>query len=32
MPHQKLTYFFQGRNYRPTDVEGSAELAAKLRA
>src|SRR5882724_3597467 len=30
LDHQKLTYFFQGRDYRLTDVEGSTELAAKL--
>ena len=30
--HQKLTYFFQGRDYRLTDVAGSTKLAATLRA
>jgi hypothetical protein len=28
--HQKLTYFFQGRDYRLTDVEGKTELAKLL--
>jgi len=31
LDHQKLTYLFQGRDYRLTDVEGSTDLAAKLR-
>jgi hypothetical protein len=31
LDHQKLMYFFQGRDYRLTDVEGSTELAARLR-
>jgi len=29
LDHQKLTYFFQGRDYRLTDVEGSMELAKR---
>jgi hypothetical protein len=32
LDHQKLTYLFQGRDYRLTDVEGSTDLARKLRA
>ena len=31
LDHQKLTYLFQRRDYRLTDVEGSTDLAAKLR-
>ena len=31
LDHQKLTYLFQGRDYRLTDVAGNAELAGKLR-
>ena len=32
LDHTKLTYFFQGRDYRLTDVEGKTDLVAKLRA
>jgi hypothetical protein len=32
LDHQKLTYLFQGRDYRLTDVAGSTGLAANLRA
>jgi len=32
LDHQKLTYLFQGRDYRLTDVEGSTDLAVRLRA
>jgi hypothetical protein len=31
LDHQKLTYLFQGRDYRLTDVAGDTMLAAKLR-
>ena len=31
LDHQKLTYLFQGRDYRLTDLEGSTDLAARLR-
>jgi hypothetical protein len=31
LDHQKLTYLFQGRDYRLTDVEGKTELAGRLR-
>jgi hypothetical protein len=31
LDHQKLTYLFQGRDYRLTDVAGDTKLAAKLR-
>ena len=31
LDHRKLTYLFQGRDYRLTDVAGKTELAAKLR-
>jgi arylsulfatase A-like enzyme len=30
--HTKLTYPFQGRDFRLTDVHGSTALAGKLRA
>ncbi len=30
LDHARLTYFFQGRDYRLTDVAGSTELAARL--
>lgn len=30
LDHQKLTYLFQGRDYRLTDVAGKTDLAAKL--
>ena len=32
LDHQKLTYFFQGRDYRLTDVAGKTDLVAKLKA
>jgi len=32
LDHTKLTYAFQGRNFRLTDVHGSTDLARKLRA
>jgi hypothetical protein len=32
LDHKKLTYFFQGRDFRPTDIAGYTALAAKLRA
>ena len=32
LDHQKLTYLFQGRDYRLTDEEGSTDLAVRLRA
>jgi hypothetical protein len=32
LDHEKLTYFFQGRQFRLTDVGGYAELAKKLTA
>jgi hypothetical protein len=31
LDHKKLTYFSQGRDFRLTDVEGDAALAARLR-
>jgi len=31
LDHRKLTYFFQGRDYRLTDVEGKTDLAKRLR-
>ncbi len=30
--HEKLTYFFQGRDFRLTDVAGKADLVKKLRS
>jgi uncharacterized protein (DUF1501 family) len=30
--HEKLTYFFQGRDFRLTDVAGRTDLVKKLRA
>jgi hypothetical protein len=30
--HTKLTYFYQGRNFRLTDVGGSTDIVAKLKA
>ncbi len=30
LDHTKLTYFFQGRDFRPTDVGGENNLAARL--
>ncbi len=32
LDHKKLTYFFQGRNFRLTDVGGEFNLAARLRS
>ena len=32
LDHTKLTYTFQGRDYRLTDVHGKTDLLAKLRA
>ena len=32
LDHKKLTYAFQGRDFRLTDVAGDASLAARLRA
>jgi arylsulfatase A-like enzyme len=32
LDHTKLTYRFQGRDYRLTDVHGKTDLAGKLRA
>lgn len=32
LDHEKLTYHFQGRDFRLTDVEGKTDLAEKLRA
>jgi uncharacterized protein (DUF1501 family) len=32
LDHTKLTYAFQGRNFRLTDVHGNTDLALKLRA
>ena len=32
LDHKKLTYLFQGRDFRLTDVEGKTDLVAKLRA
>ena len=32
LDHKKLTYFFQGRDFRLTDVHGSTALVPKLRA
>jgi hypothetical protein len=32
LDHQKLTYLFQGRDYRLTDVAGKTDLVARLRA
>jgi len=30
LDHRKLTYFFQGRNFRLTDVGGDNNLAPRL--
>ena len=30
LDHEKLTYFFQGRNFRLTDVGGQNNLAPRL--
>jgi hypothetical protein len=30
LDHNKLTYFFQGRNFRLTDVGGDNNLATRL--
>jgi arylsulfatase A-like enzyme len=30
LDHKKLTYFFQGRNFRLTDVEGERNFAERL--
>jgi hypothetical protein len=32
LDHTKLTYHFQGRDFRLTDVERKTDLVAKLRA
>ena len=32
LDHKKLTYLFQGRDYRLTDVHGNTDLLAKLKA
>jgi len=32
LDHKKLTYFFQGRDFRLTDVGGEFNLAARLRS
>ena len=32
LDHTKLTYFFQGRDYRLTDVAGKTDLLARLRS
>jgi Protein of unknown function (DUF1501) len=32
LDHKRLTYLFQGRDYRLTDVHGSTDLLARLRA
>jgi hypothetical protein len=31
LDHDKLTYFFQGRDFKPTDVGGSGDFSARLR-
>ena len=31
LDHKKLTYFFQGREFRLTDVGGEGNLLARLR-
>jgi len=28
--HEKLTYFFQGRQFRPTDIGGENNLTRRL--
>jgi hypothetical protein len=32
LDHEKLTYQFQGRDFRLTDVAGKTDLASRLRA
>jgi len=32
LDHTKLTYFFQGRDYRPTDVGGQNDFSRRLRS